>query len=90
MLSFTDSRQGTARFSAKLQQDAERSLTRAAIYHAVQEASVGDPDEAEKLRQQIRDLEPVVEKLPSLEPTLDDLRSKLATAEGGVGPVFME
>lgn len=85
LLSFTDSRQGTARFSAKLQQDAERSLTRAAIYHAVQEASAGDPDEAEKLRHQIRDLEPVVEKLPSLEPTLDDLRSRLATAEGGVG-----
>ena len=85
MLSFTDSRQGTARFSAKLQQDAERSLTRAAIYHAVQEASAGDPEGAEKLRHQIRELEPVVEELPSLEPTLDNLRSRLAAAEGGVG-----
>ena len=36
-LSFSDSRQGTARLAAKLQQDAERMLTRAFLYHAVQE-----------------------------------------------------
>ena len=36
-LTFSDSRQGTARLAAKLQQDAERSLTRAFLYHAVQE-----------------------------------------------------
>ncbi|MEE4208280.1 MAG: DEAD/DEAH box helicase, partial [Parvularcula sp.] len=39
LLSFTDSRQGTARFSAKLQQEAERTLTRAIVYHSVQERS---------------------------------------------------
>ena len=36
-LTFSDSRQGTARLAAKLQQDAERRLTRAFLYHAVQE-----------------------------------------------------
>ena len=36
-LTFSDSRQGTARLAAKLQQDAERNLTRAFLYHAVQE-----------------------------------------------------
>ena len=36
-ISFSDSRQGTARLAAKLQQDAERMLTRAFLYHAVQE-----------------------------------------------------
>ncbi len=36
-LTFTDSRQGTARLAAKLQQDAERNLTRAFLYHSVQE-----------------------------------------------------
>lgn len=35
-LTFSDSRQGTARLAAKLQQDAERSLTRSFLYHAVQ------------------------------------------------------
>ena len=36
-LTFSDSRQGTARLAAKLQQDAERSLTRSFLYHAVQQ-----------------------------------------------------
>lgn len=35
-LTFTDSRQGVARLAAKLQQDAERSLTRAFVWHRVQ------------------------------------------------------
>ena len=36
-LSFSDSRQGTARLAAKLQQESERTLTRAFLYHTVQE-----------------------------------------------------
>jgi DEAD/DEAH box helicase domain-containing protein len=36
-ITFSDSRQGVARLAAKLQQDAERSLTRSFLYHAVQE-----------------------------------------------------
>jgi DEAD/DEAH box helicase domain-containing protein len=36
-LSFSDSRQGVAWLAAKLQQDAEWTLTRAFLYHAVQE-----------------------------------------------------
>ncbi len=87
LLSFTDSRQGTARFSAKLQQDAERSLTRAAIYHAVQAAGGGDPEAAESLRKQVQALETVVETTPNLKPTLDKLRSDLSAAESGVGRV---
>ena len=36
-LTFSDSRQGTARLAAKLQQDAERNLTRAFLFHSVQQ-----------------------------------------------------
>ncbi len=36
-ITFTDSRQGTAKLAAKLQQEAERNLTRSFLYHAVQE-----------------------------------------------------
>lgn len=39
LLSFTDSRQGTARFSAKLQNAAERNHVRALIYFAAQDSS---------------------------------------------------
>ena len=47
-ISFSDSRQGTARLAAKLQQDAERNLTRAFLYHFVQEGdSLNDADRKE-------------------------------------------
>lgn len=46
LLSFTDSRQGTARFAATLQGAAERNCVRAAIYHAVQETLRPPPDAA--------------------------------------------
>lgn len=83
LLSFTDSRQGTARFSAKLQQDAERTLTRAVIYHAVQEASAGSPENAETLREQVAALEATVAAVPVLQTQLDAARVELKKAEGG-------
>lgn len=54
-ISFSDSRQGVARLAAKLQQGAERDLTRAFLWHAVQETAGGDADaaEIEKLHQRI-------------------------------------
>ncbi len=49
LLSFTDSRQGTARFSAKLQNAAERNHVRALIYFAAQDSMRDDPGLAAKL-----------------------------------------
>lgn len=49
-LTFSDSRQGTARLAAKLQQDAERNLTRAFLYHSVQECRGLDAAERENLK----------------------------------------
>ena len=49
LLSFTDSRQGTARFSAKLQNAAERNHVRALIYFAAQDSLRVDPASAAKL-----------------------------------------
>lgn len=46
LLSFTDSRQGTARFSAKLQNAAERNHVRALIYFAAQDSLRIDPANA--------------------------------------------
>ncbi|WP_417812379.1 DEAD/DEAH box helicase [Thalassospira alkalitolerans] len=86
LMSFTDSRQGTARFSAKLQQDAERSLTRAIIYHSVQNRA-GDPEKAEELRKEIAALEPVVATTPALSGILEEKRAALREAEGAPKPV---
>jgi DEAD/DEAH box helicase domain-containing protein len=49
LLSFTDSRQGTARFSAKLQNAAERNHVRALIYFAARDSMRDDPANAAKL-----------------------------------------
>ena len=87
LLSFTDSRQGTARFAAKLQQEAERNLTRSVIYHAVQEAGGADPDVIAELESTIAALEPLVAQTPALQGTLDEKRRDLAAASDGAGRV---
>ncbi|MDE0305581.1 MAG: DEAD/DEAH box helicase [Albidovulum sp.] len=51
-LTFSDSRQGTARLAAKLQQDAERNLTRAFLYHAVQSGT--ELDESKRLQLELK------------------------------------
>lgn len=83
LLSFTDSRQGTARFAAKLQQEAERGLTRATIWHAVQGKAAGDLEKAEELRATISKLQ----KIPGMDGLLAEQRAKLSEAEGGFAPV---
>ena len=52
-ITFSDSRQGTARLAAKLQQDAERSLTRAFLYHATQESRDLKGEERAKLEKRL-------------------------------------
>lgn len=86
LLSFTDSRQGTARFSAKLQQEAERTLTRAIVYHSVQEKS-GDPAKAAELRATIDALRPHAASNPALAGMLQDQEAALREAEGGLKPL---
>ncbi|MFW5881253.1 MAG: helicase-related protein, partial [Roseicyclus sp.] len=87
LLSFTDSRQGTARFSAKLQQEAERTLTRAVIYHAVQQDGSGDPDKIDGLEAEIAALEQAAETMPALRTTLEGKRQELAEVTVGAGRV---
>ena len=66
-ISFTDSRQGVARLAAKLQQDAERNLARAFLYHAVQEVQPGgDPGK-------LADVEANIAKLEALPPEMQAL-----------------
>ncbi len=89
LLSFTDSRQGTARFSAKLQQEAERTLTRACIYHSVQK-SESDPEKAAKLLSTIEALRPVAQQNPALKVMLAEKEKELLEAEGASKPMRWE
>lgn len=52
-LTFSDSRQGTARLAAKLQQDAERNLTRAYLYHSVQKNKALEDEDRAKLEEKL-------------------------------------
>lgn len=55
LISFTDSRQGTARMAAKLQMESERAFVRSFIYQAVQHKASGSGDnaKAEELKARI-------------------------------------
>ena len=81
-LTFTDSRQGTARLAAKLQQDAERNLTRAFLYHAVQEdrgLADGDRAKFEKIHESL-----LKANDPALGEYLRDIEEKL---RGDIKPI---
>ncbi|OYU74202.1 MAG: hypothetical protein CFE32_18525, partial [Alphaproteobacteria bacterium PA3] len=85
LLSFTDSRQGTARFAAKLETDAERAFMRAYIYQSVQNAARLTNEERADITRDVKNLEGLLSSSPSLEATLKPLilekRAKLE--EGG-------
>lgn len=78
LITFTDSRQGTARFAAKLQQDSERDYVRSLIYHHLA-ANSPTPDltEQAKLEDQIKALEAVVKASSALVPVLEQTRQAL-------------
>lgn len=88
LLSFTDSRQGTARFAAKLQNTGERNYVRSLIYHAVQEStqqSNEGSDEVETLKQTIAELDKLVKSSPGLAHVLEEQQKKLQRLQGGAG-----
>jgi ATP-dependent helicase YprA (DUF1998 family) len=80
LLSFTDSRQGTARLSAKLQIASERNFVRSIIYHAVQDrlGAAADPAKVGELRTQIDFLR------AATEPAMVNLRTKLERQLAGL------
>jgi len=89
LLSFTDSRQGTARFAANLQTNAERGFVRGFLYHAVQgsmSAAGEDDPEVGKLRDEIATLEAVGSPLVAelIAGKQQELQAKLAPSAEGV------
>lgn len=63
LLSFADSRQGTARLAATLQQNSERQKIRGFIYHTtIQEVSLVRSDGTEDLANQITELEKALDE----------------------------
>ncbi|MBU3917178.1 helicase C-terminal domain-containing protein, partial [bacterium] len=88
LITFTDSRQGTARFAAKMQQNAERNYIRSSLYHHV--SSEADSsinlEGIEEKQKQIDTLTPLVKTSPDLQPILEDLiRQKKAYSQLKLG-----
>ena len=76
MITFTDSRQGTARIAAKLQQDAERNALRAAVYKHLVSQNTGSTGLREKL---ILEIEQMQQLIAQAEGQIKDfMQSKIA------------
>lgn len=86
LISFTDSRQGTARMAAKLQMESERAFVRSFIYQAVQHNASGSGDDAkaEELKARIAKVKsyPDWEDGP-LESVVREAEEQLAKLSGG-------
>ena len=84
LLSFTDSRQGTARMAAKLQIDSERNFLRSLVYHQVQASMLppaGADQEIAKLKAEIKQFEDLLAShpMPAVESVLIEKRQRLAS-----------
>ncbi|MET3464562.1 DEAD/DEAH box helicase [Variovorax atrisoli] len=79
MITFTDSRQGTARIAAKLQQDSERNRVRGAIYlHVLDSARGADPEALAAIDNQITALAAIPSN-PAIESILQQKRVERET-----------
>ncbi len=80
LLTFNDSRQGTARIAAKLQQDAERNRVRGLVYHLTLQHGRGAADaQAVEIEKEIETLESIYANTPSpaLKDHVDNKRTEL-------------
>lgn len=81
LLTFNDSRQGTARIAAKLQQEAERNRVRGLVYHlALQYGKGGKQEDVAQLEKEIADLEHACQLAPNdtLLRLIDEKKIKLS------------
>jgi DEAD/DEAH box helicase domain-containing protein len=77
LITFTDSRQGTARIAATLQRDAERNSLRSLVYQYVTTgADAENADECNKLLDQITQLKAL--KLAAVAPAIATLEAEMA------------
>lgn len=83
LITFTDSRQGTARFSARLQLDAERRWTRSVVYrHLIKQLPDSTGIDA-KIQAEIDQLEDLKAKNEGNDAVLDFVNNKLAELRSG-------
>jgi DEAD/DEAH box helicase domain-containing protein len=96
MITFTDSRQGTARIAAQLQQDAERTAVRAGVYRKLVTSTAGSSGERAAIENKIAEfnkLLAMVKGTPaatSVEGLLNAEKAALQKLTGGKAVPFQE
>lgn len=85
LLTFTDSRQGTAAFALAVSLDTERNWVRSSVLHRVLAQASPAVDTA-ALEEQIRALEPLAARAPALAAVLQDLVERRQALQGPSGP----
>ena len=86
MISFTDSRQGTARFASRTQIGAERNFVRSFIYHTLwSRVTLGDPAAVASLREEVEALRVAAEAQPVLKTMVEQREADLQLAEANLG-----
>lgn len=84
MITFTDSRQGTARIAAKIQQESERNRIRGLVLARVASVVTSESPELQEKRRHLAMMREMVEKAPN--PTLSEvirgMEKDIATASG--------
>ncbi len=82
LLTFSDSRQGSARISVRLQQESERNCVRSVLYHSLAKARLRDasnPEREATLRSQIEELTSSAPNSPVIKNMLEGMREELRT-----------
>jgi len=82
LITFSDSRQGAARFALRSEIESERNFVRSLVYHQVA-AARRSPDTAkiEKLRGEVETLKAAAQKLPHLKHFVDEKQAELEKAQ---------
>lgn len=92
LISFSDSRQGTARFAANIETNGERGFVRGFIYHAAQKAAQGaglSAGERQKLVEKRAVLAGLVNEMPAFKDDIAKIDAELSGA-GGAGIPWMD
>jgi DEAD/DEAH box helicase domain-containing protein len=86
MITFTDSRQATARIAIKLQQEAERNYIRGLIFNKVNKSQVVDGDK-KALEDQLKGLEKVL-NLPNMQALYDQIIQQIEALKNPPSVIF--
>ncbi|MHC1698750.1 MAG: DEAD/DEAH box helicase [Geobacteraceae bacterium] len=88
LITFSDSRQGTARFSLQSQLDAERNYSRSWLYHQMSANKTNhDPEELAKKKNQLEQLEGLYKQTPmeALAVAISNMKNDIESCESSTG-----